>query len=121
MLSMATILTIDGVDLPAPSTFKAPLQDLDSEDTYRNELGYIQRDRIRAGIYKVPVSWKGVTNSDAVKILNAVSPASFKASFPTPWGRVTKTMYAGDRDVEMIKYDNDNSIRWDISFNLTEV
>lgn len=115
------ILNIDGVDLPAPSSFKLPRFDLDSSDTNRNELGILQRDRVRQGVYKIEAEWKGITSEQLQTIDMAVEPASLLVTFPSPKGVLTKTMYAGDRNVEMVKYDADyNKIRWNISFNLTE-
>lgn len=115
------ILNIDGVDLPAPSSFKLPDFDLDSSDTNRNELGVLQRDRVRQGIFKIELEFKGITSSQLATIKEAIKPASFQATFPTEKGFVTKTMYAGDRNTEIAKYNSEiNEIRWNISFNLTE-
>jgi hypothetical protein len=114
------LISIDGVDLPAPSTIKMPQSDLDSADTNRNEEGYLQRDRIRQGVYKLELEWKGITNAQLATILETIKPASVEVTFPTPVGRVTKTMYAGNRNIEIARYKNDNDIRWNLSFNLTE-
>lgn len=115
------MITINGVDLPSPSTFKMPKSDLDSEDTGRNELGILQRDRIRQGVFKLELEWKGITSSQLHLIESAIEPASLRVTFPTPIGMQTKTMYVGDRNIEMVKYSDDfDKIRWDISFNLIE-
>ena len=115
------MITIDGVDLPSPSSFKIPRSDLDSGDTGRNELGVLQRDRIRQGIYKIELEWKGINSSELHLIESAIEPAEVNVTFPTPTGMATKKMYAGDRNVEMIMYDdNFDKIRWNISFNLIE-
>ena len=115
------MITIDGVDLPSPSVFRIPRSDLDSSDTGRNELGVLQRDRIRQGIYKIELEWKGIDSSQLHLIESAIEPAELNVRFPTPTGMQTKKMYAGDRNVEMVKYSDDfNKIRWNISFNLIE-
>lgn len=115
------MITIDGVDLPSPSVFKIPRSDLDSSDTGRNELGVLQRDRIRQGIYKIELEWKGINSSDLYLIESAIEPAELNVTFPAPTGRKTKTMYAGDRNVEMLRYDEvSDKIYWNISFNLIE-
>ena len=116
-----SMINIDSVDLPAPIKFKPPNFDLDSQDTNRNELGIMQRDRIRQGILKLELAWKNITSSELHTIKSAIEPASVKVTFPTEIGFVTKTMYAGDRDIEIVAFDKDyNKIRWNISFNLTE-
>lgn len=115
------MISIDGVDLPSPSVFKIPESDLDSSDTGRNELGVLQRDRIRQGVYKIELEWKGITSSQLATIKSTVQPASLQVTFPTEIGMQTKTMYAGDRNIEMVKYNkNHDLIRWNISFNLVE-
>lgn len=115
------MITIDGVDLPSPSSFKLPRFDMDSGDTNRNELGVLQRDRIRQGIYKIELEFKGINSSNLYLIESAIEPAELNVTFPTPTGKQTKKMYAGDRNVEMVKYDdNPDLIRWNLSFNLVE-
>jgi len=115
------MINIDGVDLPAPSSYKLLESDLDSSDTGRNELGVLQRDRIRAAIYKAEVGFDGIPSESLATIKSSTKPAQFQATVIDETGVITKTMYAGDRNIEMIKYDNDyNKIRWNISFNLVE-
>lgn len=115
------ILKIDGVDMPTPSSYKIPDVDLDSEDTNRNELGILQRDRIRAEIYKVELEYKGITSSQLALIKSAIKPAQFQATIITEIGSVVKTMYAGNRNTEMVKYNDDvNNVRWNFSVNLIE-
>lgn len=115
------MINIDGVDLPTPSSYKLLESDLDSSDTGRNELGILQRDRIRADIYKAEVGFDGIPSESLSTIKAATRPAQFQATVIDETGAITKTMYAGDRNIEMIKYDNDyNKIRWNISFNLVE-
>jgi hypothetical protein len=113
------ILSIDGVDIPAPSTFKLPRYDLDSADTRRNEEGYLQRDRIRQGVFKIELEWRSITSAELQIIDNAIAPASIRVTFPSADGMQTKTMYAGDRNAEIIRYKQ-NDIRWKASLNLIE-
>ena len=117
---MAAMLNFGGVDLPAPSKYKLPNFDLDSEDSNRNELGYLQRDRIRSEIYKAELEFI-VNSSDLALIKSAISPAQFEAKIISEVGIITKTMMAGDRNIEMVKYNEDyNKIMWLISFNIVE-
>lgn len=115
---MAAMIQIDGVDMPDPSTFKIKEADLDSSDTKRNEEGYIQRDRIRQGIRTITLEWRGLTGSDATKVIKAVSPASFVVSFPDTDGRKSVRMYAGDRTKECI--NTGIGPRWNVSFDNVE-
>ncbi len=81
------MITIDGVDLPSPSSFKIPRSDLDSGDTGRNELGILQRDRIRQGIYKIELEFKGINSSQLHLIETAIEPAELNVTFPTATGQ----------------------------------
>lgn len=116
------MINIDGVDLPAPIKFKPPNSDIDSSDTGRNEIGVTQRDRIRQAVYKLELAWKNLSSSDLHLIKTAIKPSKFKVTFPSEVGFISKTMYSGDRDIDMVAYNSDfNKILWDISFNLIEI
>jgi hypothetical protein len=115
------MLKIDGVDMPTPIKCDIPNFDLDSDDSNRNEEGYFQRDRIRDEIYKLELEWRNISSADLAKIKLAIKPAQVEVTFPTETGDITKTMYAGDRKIEMAVYDVDFTKRlWNISFNLIE-
>ena len=116
------IITIDGVDLPAPSELSIGRMDLDSSDTTRNELGFLQRDRIRQGLYKIELAFKVKNSSEIHTIESVIANKELNVTFPTPQGFVTKRMYVGDRSLNVALYDNysTDDIRWDMSFNLIE-
>lgn len=115
------MISIDGVDLPAPIRFKPPNMDIDSSDSNRNELGIMQRDRIRQGVYKIELAWEKLTSSELHLIKTSIEPAEINVTMPSEIGFITKRMYAGDRDIDMVAYNEDyNKILWNISFNLTE-
>jgi len=115
------MIVINGINMPFPSAFRLPRFDIDSSDTMRNELGVLQRDRIRQGIYKIELEYRGITSEQLQAIEAAIEPAALQVEFPSPQGAITATMYAGDRAVEMVKYNDDyNKIRWNLAFNLIE-
>lgn len=118
---MATI-TVDGVGLPEPTSLRLPEFDLDSESTGRNELGVLQRDRIRQGVLKCELEWKMITTAQLASIKSAIAPDKIAVSFPSDLGIETKNMYAGDRTIDLVNYKGSdaNKLRWNISFNLTE-
>mgnify|MGYP001272972763 CR=1 FL=1 len=116
------MITIDGIDLPSPSEYEIPDSDLDSDGTGRNELGYLQRDRIRADITKIPLKRNGIRSPEVALIKSAISPDQFNVEFITEIGKITKTMYASNRSQKMVKYSNNvDEIRWDFGVSLTEV
>lgn len=114
------MIKINNHTLPTPNSLSIPQFDVDSSDTTRNEAGYLQRDRVRQGIYKIELGWQNIKSSQANEILNLIKPSSVNVTFPSPNGNVTKKMYAGDRSVELSKYFNKSDVRWNVSFNLIE-
>ena len=116
-----TIISIDGVDLPTPSVFRIPKYDIDSSGTTRNELGVLQRDRVRQGIYKIELEWRAITSSKLHLIESAIEPVAMNVRFLSPTGYLTKKMYVGDRNIDMVLLNEKiDDIRWTIRFNLVE-
>lgn len=116
-----SMIEIDGVTLPTPSTYSLPQQDLDSESSGRNERGVLQRDRLREGVYKIDLEWWAIDNSKLQRILSTIRPAKLSVKFITHTGYERKTMYVGDRNVEMVRFMNSrNNMAWNISFSLVE-
>lgn len=116
------IITIDGVALPHPSTLQILKSDLDSPDTTRNELGMLQRDRIRQGVYKIELEFRNKTGSEIATIESVIQGAKLTVKFPDTNGLITKEMYVGDRTKEVVLYNNGvvSETRWTLNFNLVE-
>lgn len=116
------IIKIGGVTIPHPSTISIGMQDLDSPDSTRNELGFLQRDRIRAGVYKVSLGFITKTGPEIATIESMISPASIEVTFPDSSGMITKTMYVGDRTKNIVLYKEGDfeEMVWDLSFDLVE-
>lgn len=114
------MIRIDGVDLPQPATYKVTLQDLDSENTTRSETGLLTRDRIRAGVYELEISWR-VNREELQLITDALSPAKFSVTFfdPTSSSLKTADMYAGDRQGNLLFMHAGQSL-WELSCSLMQ-
>jgi len=116
------LIQINGVNLPPPVEYSVELYDIDSENTKRTETGVLQRDRVRAGVYKIQVKWK-VTKAQLKTITDALKPAKFSVMFfdPTTSTNPTKYMYCGDRSANLIlnKNNPDDSL-WELSTSLIE-
>lgn len=118
------LLNINNVDMPKPTSYSVIVQDLDSSESVRSESGMLHRDRIRAGIRKIEVSWT-VRTADISKILQASAGESFSVKFFDPQENKIKTatMYASDRKPELKVLTTDTgatSALWDLSFSLVE-
>lgn len=116
---MVTIsLSINGVEVTAPKSFKVSIMDLDGENTNRNARGVMLRDRIRV-TRKIECEWGPLTANEIKTILNAISGVYFSVSYPDPIeGQITKTFYTGDRSAPAFNF---KSNMWQgLSFNLIE-
>ena len=119
---MKALVSIDSVDLPAPSRYSPSTQDIDSEDSgLRNEEGHSQRDRIRHGVYTLRLEWDSLTDAEVATIQAAIAPASLSVTFAMPGlGDLTKTMYADSISVDAVAYRS-VAVRWKVKIELIEV
>jgi hypothetical protein len=117
------IISIGGTNMPSPSKYSVIMQDIDSENTGRTETGLLIRDRVRAGVYKIQVSWQ-VEHSQIKTITDAITSDKFQVTFFDPTSNTNKTcdMYCGDRSGELIRYmaDNPSKSLWEITTSLIE-
>lgn len=99
------LIKIDGVALPAPSDIKVEIQDLDGESVRPVATGVLRRNRIRANMLKVTLTWNLNTFVDVMSILNTVTPVEFNAELyiPDHGIRGTKKMYAGNKNYNYIR------------------
>ena len=63
------LLTCDGVKLKNPSTYNIQYSDLDSDNSYTSETGYLVRDMIRSNHRTISVSWNRLTLAELSSIL----------------------------------------------------
>lgn len=120
------MITVGITALPNPKEggYKVSLSDLDGEGAGRSGTGVLVRDRIRAGVYKIEVTWI-VTKAQLKTITDAIATASFSVTFfdPTTNSDPTKTMYTGDRSASLISYVSEASpanSTWELSLSLIE-
>lgn len=119
------MLTINGLSMPAPSKFNITYNDLDSEETGRSMDGNMHRDVIGTNFRTIDLEWKTMERDDLRKLLKAVSNKTFPVTYydPIQDAMITKTMYAGNRKVDMYNYviDNGKPLWVDISVSLIQV
>lgn len=125
MSTSSNLLMIDGQQMPTPSKFNITLNDLDSEETGRSIDGNLHRDVIGTNFRTIELEWRTMTRADLKKLLNAVSKTNFEVIYydPIQDARIKKTMYAGNRKVDMYNYiiDNGKPLWVDISVTLIQV
>lgn len=121
-----SMISIDGTPLPNPKTYKVKRQDLDSDSTTRTETGKLKRDRIRAGIYTIDISWELLSWEQIQLITGKVAPESFSVTFvdgTTGNPAQTAVMYSGDREAPLavlLDVAHPEKSSWGLSFTLIE-
>ena len=125
MAKIDHMLTIDGKAIPTPSKFNITYNDLDSEETGRSLDGNLHRDVIGTNFRTIDLEWKTMERGSLRILLNALSKKTFSVTYydPIEDAKVTKTMYAGNRKVDMYNYiiDNGKPLWLDISVSLIQV
>ena len=117
-------ITIDSIALPTPFNggYSISRSDLDSENSNRSQSGYLRRQRIRSGIYKLEITWR-VKQSELKTITDAIEPTEFSCTFydGTTNSYKTCTMYASDRSASLVLRDStDSNSIWDLTVSLIE-
>lgn len=104
---------------PAPTEYSLDIQDIDSEDTGRGETGYMTRERVREGIYKLSLSFTNISSEDVTSLKEALSPETIQVTL-FDGSDVTIPMYAGNRTLKLKSIDDEMNCFWDMKFNLTQ-
>ena len=63
---------------PTPTKYEVEIQDIDGEGTGRGETGYMDRERVRAGVYKLSLEFSSDIIYDIDLIKNSVDSNSSK-------------------------------------------
>lgn len=126
-MSKLTLLKVDGVILPNPSTYDTTYADLDSSNSYTSETGVLNRDMIRGNHRTIAVEWSHLKLSELQTILRSVSDdKSLKPSFQLTYfdlysGTFKKgKFYATDRGVKSKRIRTTSDGFFSISFNFIE-
>lgn len=103
------MLIIDGVILPPPSKFDIIFNDLESEEAGRSLDGNLHRDVIGKNFRTIELEWATMKKQDLQHLLYATERDTFQVVYYDPMlgVRMKKTMYAGDRRVNMYDYTMD--------------
>lgn len=121
-MGISNYITIGNYTAPTPISYEVQRADLDSDETNRSESGYLHRCRVREGVYKVIATWR-ITGSQLESLTEALSPASFSATFLdlTSCTYQTRTMYAGDKSASVVLGSSEaGEILVDFSCNIIE-
>lgn len=116
------MLKINGVAMPSPVACNPDISDIDGE-TNRDANAFLHRDRV-ATKRKLNCEWGVLSASEASKLLSAVAPEFVEVTYfdPQLGTQTTKTMYAGDKNIETLMTDKNGNVTFykSIKFNLVE-
>ena len=115
------ILTINGVDMPAPSAMKVHIFDV-SATADRSASGRMILDRVGTK-RKLELSWAHLTVGELAKLLAAVGQKTFfTAAYPDPQtgGRRAMICYCGDRSTGVLRMNGNAPVWTDVEMNWIE-
>lgn len=104
---------------PTPTKYSLDIMDIDSEDTGRGETGYMMRERVREGIYKLSLGFTNITSDDVLDIKRAISGDEINVTL-FDGDYVSVKMYSGNRTIDLKSVDDEANCFWDMNFSLTE-
>lgn len=96
---------IDGVKLPTPSKIDVEYADMDADSIRPISNGILKRNRIRANVQKINISYLLKDIADIDKIMTMIKPVmvSVKLYDSAAGGVVTKQMYAGNKTFSYLR------------------
>jgi hypothetical protein len=118
------IFKVDGIDMPIPAMggFDLSFADLDGPGSGRNARGFLRRDRKRAKMRQISVSYPALNDDQVKEIMDALNPAIISVTYNDPQiGEVTKQMYISSISLPIYSYFKGYALWENMSFTLAEV
>ena len=110
------LIIIDGITLPAPSTYEVTYKDIDGEKT-QVEDGTTFIERVRSDIPIIKVGWTNLTEVQATLITNLTANAIVSVEYF--YGELKSAeMTVSDRALKLKHIETSNKTYWDLSFSL---
>lgn len=117
-------LVIDGVEMPAPSTYTIKRSDVNGGDALISEAGFQKVDRIRGGVYTIVCDWN-LREPQLQTLCNALSKETFEANVydGTTGDYITITAKASEeRSATLVmSYDNPSRNLWSFACDIKEL
>ena len=92
------MITVNGVDMPCPSSFSWGLQDVSASESGRTDDALMHKNRV-AQKRKISLQWNGPTWKQTSLILEAFDREYVSVRYPDSMSGTyeTRTFYVGDR------------------------
>ena len=117
------MIKIDTVAFITPSTFRVELIDGDKAGgSYRTASYRLVRERKRARMRKLYLTYRIVSESDLSTALQQIAGESFTVEYPDPYDGALRsgTFYVGNRNIGVSTYISGTPIYKDVTFNFIE-
>lgn len=115
------LITINGVQIASPDSYKITIADLDASGN-RSGNGTLFRDRV-AVKRTIELSWVQLDSQELSVLLTNVSSVFFPVTYLDPQANGYKSgeFYVSDRNTGVAILQSDGSYTWkDVSFSLVE-
>ena len=117
-------LVIDGVEMPAPSTYTIKRSDVNGGDALLSEAGFQKVDRIREGVYNIVCDWN-LREPELQILCKALSRKTFSARIydGTTGDYITITAKASEeRSATLVmSYENPKRNLWSFACDIKEL
>lgn len=111
------IYSIDGNEVPCPSSYTWEEADISASDAGRTEAGVMNKKRIGSQV-RIQLAWAYLNDSDVSKVLQAFYPEYIEVRYwdARAGGYKTAEFYVGDRSSPM--YSRVLGLWTSVSFNI---
>ncbi len=102
------------------ATYKGQFIDVNGDGAGTTEDGYTILDVRRRNRVKIMVKFDGLTQKEYTDLMAAINQPEFQLTYFDGTFK-TITVYAGDRNFELIKANNETDSRWRLDVNFIEL
>lgn len=116
------MITVDGVEMPCPSTFSWGLQDISASESGRTEDTVMHKNRVGQK-RKLSLGWTGKDWQTTSQIMQAFNPEYITVKYPDMLSgqHETRKFYVGDRTAPVKWWWVGNQRTETITFDIIEV
>lgn len=121
-VNVMAMITVDGVEMPCPSSLTWGLQDVSDSDAGRTLDTIMHKNRVGQK-RKLSLEWIAKTPEETSRILQAFNPEYVSVKYPDAMSGQdeTRTFYVGDRSAPVWRWFSRKKIYESISFDIIEV
>ena len=121
IMAKEIMITVDGAEIPCPSTFEWSLQDISAGESGRTDDTTMHKNRVGQK-RKLKLAWIAKDWQTTSKILRSFNPEYINVRYPDMMSGTyqTRTFYVGDRTAPVKYWMVGRKMIGQISFNITE-